>query len=147
MNIALLKRPRVRRIAAASLIAATALGTTATAVHAATSSTDHTPARTVAAKPSVSSSPGGKQETAERSQGQDGVTGTLSGTLTYLAPGKLTVVSDSGEEQAFFVSTDTKVRYGTESPTLAQLEQAAKQGGVEVRVHVVDGVATDITER
>jgi len=80
---------------------------------------------------------------------------TIVGTLKYLAPGKLTVTpEDGGTEQAFLVANATNILgaaaicsdddaggasigddgYGTAKCTVEELEKAAKQSNVTVRV-------------
>jgi hypothetical protein len=81
--------------------------------------------------------------------------GLRSGELGYLAPGKYTLRND-GSEAAFFSATDTTVNgdgwicgeAGGELTrcTEAELEAAAKKGGVRVVVELEDGVAVTIDE-
>ncbi|KOG52822.1 hypothetical protein ADK76_30780 [Streptomyces griseoflavus] len=98
--------------------------------------------------------------------GRKGGNVTLNGTLKYLAPGKYTVAPESGMEQAFFVTTDTRIlgatticggpdgrvtidkgSYGTTTCTTDDLEKAAKMNTVKVRVTVRKGIATQVVER
>ncbi len=143
-------RHQVRRAVVASVLAAAAIGLTATVSDAAPAQ-----GRTAAAEAHHVSEVSAK-----------GVNGTWRGTLTYLAPGKLTVIPKSGGmEQAFSVGPHTKVLgaaaicggadgtvtidgkgYGTKPCTLKQLTKAAKTEAVEVRATLKNGVATTIAE-
>ncbi|MEV0280402.1 hypothetical protein AB0I22_28985 [Streptomyces sp. NPDC050610] len=143
-------RHQVRRAVVASVIAAAAIGLTATV-------SDAAPAHGTAAT-------AGAHHVSE-SVSAKGVSGTWKGTLKYLAPGKVTVAPKSGMEQAFYVGPHTKVLgaaaicgdpdgnvtmdkngYGTTPCTLKQLMKAAKKEAFEVRATVKDGVATTIAE-
>ncbi|KOG88196.1 hypothetical protein [Streptomyces varsoviensis] len=147
-------RHRVRRAVVASVIAAAAIGLTATV-------SDAAPA------PDHASAAGAHRVTTVSPEGADatGVSGTWRGTLKYLAPGKVTVAPKSGMEQGFHVGPHTKVLGaaaicggpdgnvtidskgdGTTPCTLKQLMKAAKTDAVKVRATVKNGVATTIAE-
>ncbi|RFU82721.1 hypothetical protein DY218_31850 [Streptomyces triticagri] len=89
------------------------------------------------------------------SGGSDKPSGSWSGKLGHLAPGKYTVADQQGKERAFFTSTDTTINGSglicgdAESPntpcTEDQLTAAAKNG-VDVVVQVKDGIADVIDE-
>ncbi|MFI0775894.1 hypothetical protein [Streptomyces sp. NPDC021212] len=145
-------RGRAGRRIAATIVAAAALGLGATAcgpddtAGASSSSTQST---------AGSSSDGGKS-TAGGGVANAGNRHTLVGTMSYLAPGKLTVKPEGGAtEQAFLVSNATKILgaaaicsddggaggasigddgYGTAKCTVDELEKAAKTNSVTVRV-------------
>ncbi|GAB2618478.1 hypothetical protein GCM10027168_58500 [Streptomyces capparidis] len=80
--------------------------------------------------------------------------GTVTGTLTYLAPGKLMV-----GERAFFVATDTQIwgaggicgdaaGQSASECTVEQLEKAAKTGKIRAEVEIgKDGIAVEIREQ
>ncbi|MEV0260313.1 hypothetical protein AB0I49_03065 [Streptomyces sp. NPDC050617] len=145
-------RHQVRRAVVASVIAAAAIGLTATVSDAAPA---HGSTATAEAHHASTADAGAK-----------GVNGTWRGTLKYLAPGKVTVAPKSGGmEQAFYVGPHTKVLgaaaicggadgtvtidskgYGTKPCTLKQLTKAAKTNAVEVRATVKNGAATTIAE-
>ncbi|MYT34121.1 MULTISPECIES: hypothetical protein [unclassified Streptomyces] len=94
---------------------------------------------------------------------------TIIGTLTYLAPGKLTVKPQGGGmEQAFLISNATRILgaaaicsvddgtvtvgkdgYGTSKCTVEQLEKAAKTSSVTVRVTMnpKSGAAETVEEK
>ncbi|OKI03486.1 hypothetical protein A6A06_39120 [Streptomyces sp. CB02923] len=97
--------------------------------------------------------------------GRKGTGSTVVGTLKYLAPGKLTIAPEAGMERAFFVADDTKVlgatticggpdgsvtigsdSYGTTSCTKDELDTAAQNGKVKVRVTIHRGIATKVEE-
>ncbi|MFI7095050.1 hypothetical protein [Streptomyces lydicus] len=99
------------------------------------------------------------------SAGNKGVGGTWVGKLKWLTDDKLTVAPKNGMEQAFYLNDSTKALgaaalceapdgrvhldasgYGTTSCSLADLRKAARLGYVDVRVTVVNGVATKVAE-
>ncbi|MFE7118049.1 hypothetical protein ACFU99_21795 [Streptomyces sp. NPDC057654] len=147
-------RHQVRRAVVASVLAAAAIGLTATVSDAAP------------AQGSSSTAAAETHHVSTADTGAKGVSGTWRGTLKYLAPGKVTVAPKSGGmEQAFYVGPHTKVLgaaaicggadgtvtidskgYGTKPCTLKQLTKAAKTNAVEVRAIVKNGVATTIAE-
>ena len=77
------------------------------------------------------------------------VDGTVTGTLTYLAPGKLEV-----DGRPFFVAQDTEIVGGeicgdpeaqaAENCTADELDEAAKTGNVTVQVAIKEGIATKV---
>src|SRR4051794_897427 len=167
-------RGRAGRRIAVTIVAAAALGLGATACGpedsgAAGSSSSSTASASQDASGSTQST-GGSSSDNSRSQGQDGSESPsegggvanagnhqmVEGTLSYLAPGKLTVKpEDGGTEQAFLVANATKILgaaaicsdddgaggasigddgYGTSKCTVEELEKAAKTNSVTVRV-------------
>ncbi|MEU6676473.1 hypothetical protein [Streptomyces sp. NPDC046925] len=82
-------------------------------------------------------------------------TGTWSGKLGYMAPGKYSLVDSEGTERAFFTSTETAVNGagwicgdaagGTTPCSEEDLEAAAKKG-VAVVVKLDNGIAVTIDE-
>lgn len=81
----------------------------------------------------------------------------LSGVLGYLAPGKYTVAPSDGPRKEFLTSTTTKINGNgwicggagdkpNKPCTEAQLEAAAKKGGVRVVVDVRHGIAVTVDE-
>ncbi|MEV6163289.1 hypothetical protein AB0L71_15410 [Streptomyces sp. NPDC052052] len=88
--------------------------------------------------------------------GSNKASGSFSGKLGYLAPGKYTVAS-GGTERAFFTAEDTDIEgagkiCGDADGQAAtpcseeQLEAAAKKGSVTATVTIKDGVAVSIIE-
>ncbi|MGW0855935.1 hypothetical protein [Streptomyces sp. NPDC002690] len=86
-----------------------------------------------------------------------GVNGTWNGKVTFLAPGKYTVVGADGTEQQFLVSEDTDIEgtgdiCGVEGGQAAMpcseemLESATKGDGVAAEVVVVNGIAKSIVD-
>ncbi|MGP3952540.1 hypothetical protein [Streptomyces sp. 7N604] len=79
--------------------------------------------------------------------------GTVTGTLTYMAPGKLEV-----DGRPFYVAEDTEVwgagdicgdgeGHVADECTVEELEAAAKKGGVTVAVDIKKGVANVVREQ
>ncbi|MFJ2095405.1 hypothetical protein ACIOEW_40230 [Streptomyces sp. NPDC087901] len=79
--------------------------------------------------------------------------GTVTGVLTYMAPGKLVVGS-----RPFWIAEDTEIWGAGEicgdpagqvagKCTVEELEQAAKTGKTMAEVEIVDGAATEIREQ
>ncbi|MFD5781146.1 hypothetical protein [Streptomyces sp. NPDC126933] len=77
--------------------------------------------------------------------------GTVTGTLTYLAPGKLEV-----DGRPFYLAEDTQIQGGEicgdpetpalESCTAEELEMAAKDGGMKVEVTIKKGIAERVAQ-
>ncbi|MEU5703970.1 hypothetical protein [Streptomyces aurantiacus] len=78
--------------------------------------------------------------------------GTVTGTLTYLAPGKLMV----GDSRVFWVGLSTKITGGdicgdpeaqeAESCTAEELDEAAKAGNLKVTVTITEGIAESVIQ-
>ena len=145
-------RGRAGRRIAVTIVAAAALGLGATACG---------PDDAAGASGSSTQSTAGSSSDGGKSTGGGGVANagnhhTLVGTMSYLAPGKLTVKPEGGAtEQAFLVSNATKILgaaaicsddggaggasigddgYGTAKCTVDELEKAAKTNSVTIRV-------------
>ncbi|MFC9848922.1 hypothetical protein ACFWFF_21450 [Streptomyces sp. NPDC060223] len=91
------------------------------------------------------------QDDAEEASADNRVDGTVTGTLTYFAPGKLEV-----DGRPFYVAEDTEIVGGdicgdpetqaAETCTPEDLEGAAKGGNLTVEVTIAQGIASRVTQ-
>ncbi|MGW0656428.1 hypothetical protein ACWD4T_48185, partial [Streptomyces umbrinus] len=146
-----LSRTRSRTLAAIGFLAATGLFLTAcgpedSAGADASSSPGGASDSPSASAPAGSPAASGGSDSSEAPAGSDG---TFSGTLTFLAPGKLLV-----GERAFWVAEDTVIQgagicgdpetAGAENCTADQLDDTAKAGNTEAEVSIEKGIATKV---
>ncbi|MEU9962406.1 hypothetical protein [Streptomyces sp. NPDC050982] len=147
-----LSRTRSRTLAAVGFLAATGLFLTACGPEDSAGADASSPAGasaspgTSAPAPSGSPAASGGADASEPPAGSDG---TFSGTLTFLAPGKLLV-----GERAFWVAEDTVIQgagicgdpetAGAEKCTSDQLDDTAKAGNTEAEVSIKNGIATKV---
>ncbi|MFI1482815.1 hypothetical protein [Streptomyces sp. NPDC020747] len=147
-----LSRTRSRTLAAVGFLAATGLFLTACdpdadAAAGASSSAGASDSPSASA-PAASGSPAASGG-ADASEPPAGADGTFSGTLTFLAPGKLLV-----GERAFWVAEDTVIQGagicgdpetpGAENCTSDQLDDTAKAGNTKAEVSIKKGIATKV---
>ncbi|MEU4611767.1 hypothetical protein [Streptomyces umbrinus] len=149
-----LSRTRSRTLAAIGFLAATGLFLTAcgpedSAGADASSSPGGASDSPSASAPAGSPAASGGSDSSEAPAGSDG---TFSGTLTFLAPGKLLV-----GERAFWVAEDTEVTGGdicgdpetaeAEKCTADDLDAAAEAGNLTVEVTIKKGIAGRVTQK
>ncbi|MFF3481889.1 hypothetical protein ACFYXC_01235 [Streptomyces sp. NPDC002701] len=140
---------RSRTLAAVGFLAAAGLFLTACGPEDSAAGADSSSAPSASSSgPSAPDTPAGSSGPTQAGAGK-GVNGTFTGTLTYLAPGKLLV-----GKQAFWVAEDTEITGagicgdpetpGAEKCTADQLDDAARAGNVRVEVVMAKGIATRV---
>ncbi|WP_328845979.1 hypothetical protein [Streptomyces sp. NBC_00258] len=149
-----LSRTRFRTLAAVGFLAATGLFLTACDPDAAAGSGASSSPAGASDSPSASASAGSPAASggADASEPPAGSDGTFSGTLTFLAPGKLLV-----GERAFWVAEDTEIAGGdicgdpetseAEKCTADELDAAAEAGNLTVEVTIKKGIAERVTQK
>ncbi|MFJ4785742.1 hypothetical protein [Streptomyces sp. NPDC088794] len=105
------------------------------------------PSSAPTASPSATSAPSGGTGASSDNR----VDGTVTGRLTFLAPGKLEV-----DGRPFYVATDTEIRGGdicgdpesqsAEKCTADELDAVAKDGNLTVEVTIEKGIAGRVTQ-
>ncbi|MEU0641794.1 hypothetical protein [Streptomyces umbrinus] len=142
-----LSRTRSRTLAAIGFLAATGLFLTACGPEdSAGADASSSPS---ASAPAGSPAASGGADATEAPAGSDG---TFSGTLTFLAPGKLLV-----GERVFWVAEDTEITGGdicgdpetaeAEKCTADDLDAAAEAGNLTVEVTIKKGIAGRVTQK